>query len=385
MEYPLGQQGGVEVLVRALICGLSPHYQILLVSPDTPESLRKIPEASHVSKHIPLRLPHTVESATRLATELALLKPDVVHFNFGGIYTWATRSAKRSPVWHVIRKGLRCFATNHGAFSVVDYCAPYRPQFLKWSCLPPFWWSRIQATHGLVCELTVSDHDARLMRRWFPPLKRKIRRLYHARPRSVLPSHPPPREPLAVCLGTVGYRKGQDILAEAFIPVAARYPNWTLVIAGRCGDPKIEARIADFRGQLAAPNQLLRLTDLDDSAVRELLLRASLFVMPSRSEGLGLALQEALYLGLPAIGTRVGGIPELIDSGATGLLVCSGKVAELSTALERMMSDPNLRQAMGARGNAAIVAKGMTYEAMVRNYHQILDEMLGPVRFDAHL
>jgi len=103
---------------------------------------------------------------------------------------------------------------------------------------------------------------------------------------------------------------------------------------------------------------------------------ASIFVQPSLEEALGLALQEAIYHGCPAIGTRVGGIPEVIDDGVTGLLVPPGCVASLSQALDRMMSDPHLQQSLGSEGRHSIVAKGMLHETMLLRHRVLYSEVL---------
>jgi alpha-maltose-1-phosphate synthase len=74
---------------------------------------------------------------------------------------------------------------------------------------------------------------------------------------------------------------------------------------------------------------------------------ADLFVMPTRNEAFGLVYQEAGAAGLPAIGSRLNAIPEIIDDGRTGLLVAPGSVAELTAALDRLISSAVLREQLG--------------------------------------
>jgi glycosyltransferase involved in cell wall biosynthesis len=71
---------------------------------------------------------------------------------------------------------------------------------------------------------------------------------------------------------------------------------------------------------------------------------ADAVVLPSRHEGHPLALLEAMALGRPAIATAVGGVPEIIEHGRTGLLVPPDDAGALATAIERMRSDPALRR-----------------------------------------
>jgi glycosyltransferase involved in cell wall biosynthesis len=74
---------------------------------------------------------------------------------------------------------------------------------------------------------------------------------------------------------------------------------------------------------------------------------ADLFVMPTRNEAFGLVFQEAAAAGLPAIGTRLNAIPEIIEDGVTGLLVSPGDSGELAAALDRLIASAELRTAMG--------------------------------------
>lgn len=74
---------------------------------------------------------------------------------------------------------------------------------------------------------------------------------------------------------------------------------------------------------------------------------ADLFVMPTRNEAFGLVYQEAAAAGMPAIGTRLNAIPEIIEDGVTGLLVTPGSTAELVAALTQLIDSPELRDRFG--------------------------------------
>jgi glycosyltransferase involved in cell wall biosynthesis len=84
--------------------------------------------------------------------------------------------------------------------------------------------------------------------------------------------------------------------------------------------------------------------------VPELLAGADVFVLPSRSEGHPVSLLEAMAAGVPVVASRVGGVPEQIADGATGLLVEPGDSAALAAALRRLTADPSLRRRLGAAG-----------------------------------
>ncbi len=85
---------------------------------------------------------------------------------------------------------------------------------------------------------------------------------------------------------------------------------------------------------------------------------ADLFAMPTRAEAFGMVFQEAAAAGLPAIGTRVGAIPEIVVDGETGILVPPGDVGALAKALTAMVDDAGVRERMGAAARERILTRG---------------------------
>ena len=81
--------------------------------------------------------------------------------------------------------------------------------------------------------------------------------------------------------------------------------------------------------------------------VPDLLNAMDIFVLPSYSEGVSLALLEAMAAGLPVIATAVGGLPEVVEDGATGLLIPPRDAAALARALTRLLADPAWAKTLG--------------------------------------
>ena len=109
--------------------------------------------------------------------------------------------------------------------------------------------------------------------------------------------------------------------------------------------------------------------------VRPYLAAMNLLVLPSRAEALGLALLEAMAMEKPVIASRVGGIPEVVEHGVTGLLVDPNDPDALAAALISLIEDPGRRDLMGEAGRQRVVAQfclERTVAAMEQLYEEIL-------------
>jgi glycosyltransferase involved in cell wall biosynthesis len=94
---------------------------------------------------------------------------------------------------------------------------------------------------------------------------------------------------------------------------------------------------------------------LPHAELDHLYARAAVVVLPSYSEGLPLVVVEAMAHGRPVVASAVGGIPDLIVDGVTGLLVPPGDAVALRAAIEKLLADPALRRRMGVAGRERII------------------------------
>ena len=380
VEYPVRNFGGTEVLVVALTRGLAAHFNIVLVSRDSPETFAESGLAPFVETHIPWSGATTASASAALAREFVRLQVDLAHFHFGGNYSWGIRRFNQSPLLFVRKEGIPCITTNHGVFGLLfGYCAPQRPLWFKLSLLPFAWLSKLQTLLHVEEEVAVSKSDLRSLQKWYWPLCGKFNQVYH----SIIPSEAveepnriDDRQKTIVCVGSIGYRKGQVNLAEAFTQIAARHPDWKLVLAGRWCEPTLVDQIRALGEQTRLSHRIELFDNLSNEEIKTLLQTSAIFAMPSLHEGLGLSLQEALFYGCACIGSRVQGIPDLIQHDDNGLLVPPGDVDQLAAELDRMMSDEGLRLRLSTRGRPSVLEKGMTSGQMVQNYLPLYESIL---------
>jgi glycosyltransferase involved in cell wall biosynthesis len=157
-------------------------------------------------------------------------------------------------------------------------------------------------------------------------------------------------------VGTYGARKGCPELVEAVARARRDGVDVTLRFVGkeeRRGEEQALRRqvaeaglesVVEFAGLMGA------------DALRRCYLEADVICLPSQREVLPMALLEGMAFGLPVLATRVGGIPDVVEHGATGLLVSPGKPDELAGAIAELASDPDRVSAMGAAARSSVLA-----------------------------
>ncbi|MFL5540197.1 MAG: glycosyltransferase family 4 protein [Longimicrobiaceae bacterium] len=157
--------------------------------------------------------------------------------------------------------------------------------------------------------------------------------------------------PYLLCLAHYAPWKGLDVLVRAFARVAARRPGVRLVVAG---DGAGRAETGALAAALGVAERVALLGEQPRARVAELLNGCALFVLPSRAESFGIALVEAMACGRPVVGTRVGGIPEIVHNGVDGLLVPPDDPAGMACAIELLLADRPAAERMGARARETV-------------------------------
>jgi glycosyltransferase involved in cell wall biosynthesis len=179
-------------------------------------------------------------------------------------------------------------------------------------------------------------------------------------------------EPEAIVLTHVGRfapPKNHALLIEAFAQVRTHTPLYLLLVGGG----ELEDAV---RQQVAGLGLQERVRFLGVRADVPAILNASdLFVLSSRWEGNPLSVMEAMAAGLPVVSTAVGGVPELVREGETGLLVPSGDAAALARALQALVDDPARREAMGKAARQHAITH-FDIRHTVRQYEALYERLL---------
>jgi glycosyltransferase involved in cell wall biosynthesis len=183
---------------------------------------------------------------------------------------------------------------------------------------------------------------------------------------------PPSKEPVALFVGVLERYKAVDVLADAWRLAARRVPDARLDLVGR-------GTLRDVAEHLVAelPAQTRWTESLSTPEVARALDDASVLVLPSRSEGLGRVVVEAFCRGRGVVGSRVGGIPDIVVDGETGILVQPGNASALAEALVRVLSDRALAERLGAAAHAAVQHWLATPEEYASRIRELVDDVTG--------
>ena len=172
-----------------------------------------------------------------------------------------------------------------------------------------------------------------------------------------------PETPTALFVGVLERYKAIDVLATAWPAVRARVPGARLHVVGSGSLPPPTGEGVTWSRSLAT------------AEVAASLDRATVLVLPSRSEGMGRVVVEAFCRGRAVVGSRVGGIPDLVRDGENGLLVEAGNPAALADALVRVLPDRELAERLGHEAEASAAGWVATPEEFARRLRALVSDV----------
>jgi len=175
-------------------------------------------------------------------------------------------------------------------------------------------------------------------------------------------------------VGNFEDKKAHDVLIESFDRIAPAHPDLYLAIIGGAG-PTLSA----CEGRVAASpfrERMLLYRDLAHGCTLAAISRATLFALPSRREPFGMVILEAAALARPVVASGVGGIPEIIRDGHSGVLVPPDDVDALAEALRSLLADPERSAAQAARLQET-VRLDFALAAQVRAYQDLFNASRG--------
>ncbi|MBT4917755.1 glycosyltransferase family 4 protein [Candidatus Peregrinibacteria bacterium] len=164
-------------------------------------------------------------------------------------------------------------------------------------------------------------------------------------------------------------RKGHKYLIKAMSEVVEKYPNTKLVIVG---DGPHRESLETLIKKLKMEKHVILLGRRSD--VPQLLKSANIFALPSRREAFGLVNLEAMLTPLPVVATRVGGIPEIVEDGKTGILVEPENSEVFEEALKKLISKPDLRKKYAEAGLTR-AKNTFSAEKMAKEYEKIYSKI----------
>jgi glycosyltransferase involved in cell wall biosynthesis len=174
---------------------------------------------------------------------------------------------------------------------------------------------------------------------------------------------------LLASVGRLAREKGYDLLIEVFRSLLREHSQLKLVIAGTGPlSDLFQERAAD----LIESNRLFLPGYVED--VHSIYTAADVYVHPSRFEGFGLSIVEAMASGRPIVASRVGGVPELVCDGQEALLVEPGSPEELREALDRVLRNESLRDSLSRTARKR--SEEFDSERMVQQYRDLYERLL---------
>jgi glycosyltransferase involved in cell wall biosynthesis len=186
----------------------------------------------------------------------------------------------------------------------------------------------------------------------------------------------PVRRPRVVMVAQFLKHKGHVHLLKAVARIGDAVPGLTVTfVGGGPARPEVESLAAT----LGISGQVEFAGYLTQDQVFERIRESDVFVLPSEMEGMPYAILHAMSLGKAVVSTRVGGIPDFVVDGVTGILTEPRDVEALAAALETLLKDVNVAEAMGAAGRREFEER-YTVHKMVSDYEKLYKRLAAPMQ-----
>lgn len=321
--------GGIPTLAGSLIPDLTQRgFKFSIVTPGPRNSAAK--ECGYAEiHHLDLRDEPTYRNPAKLSELLAQLniiiskfQPDLVHLNGLGHHLLLYLLSSRL-------RSLPMLLSIHGG------------------------WGSSEEANSLVVELfhranwvtACSDWALEACQRVDPTLHQRSSLLYNALPDVGVTFSPTPTRDV-VCAGRLTHEKGFDLALRAWSTLTKEFsPRHRLKLIGEGPERSTLERLAEKED---LGDSVVFMGALPPEKVREEVSRASLTLVPSRSEGFGLVALEAALRGRPVVAANVGGLPEVILHGETGVLSEPNPTA-LSQSIRWVLQEESLGESLGRR------------------------------------
>ncbi|MFH1069211.1 MAG: glycosyltransferase family 4 protein [Candidatus Glassbacteria bacterium] len=308
---------------------------------------------------LPVRLLASAALYLRLMARVILTQPRIVHIHCSSgrsfyeksVLAAACRLLGKKTVLHVHGGGFQEFYRSSPLKPLIRFLLG-RPHAV--AAVAPFWKERLEQLGRAVTLVVPNCADYDFFEVAEDPAGRR----------------------LLVFIGDLTEDKGVFVLLEAIRALRERGFSSPCVLAGRIqagpGSRRFEEAVGDRRlGEVRV------VRNAGGKEVRELLAQAAVFVLPSRSEGLPIAMLEAMAAGVPVVASRVGGIPDAVTDGVEGCLVAVDDAAALADKIAALLADDRLRQDMGSRARERALADfhpDRAGQALARLYDSILQK-----------
>lgn len=172
-------------------------------------------------------------------------------------------------------------------------------------------------------------------------------------------------------VGRLEYRKGIDIIFECIPYICKKYNN---VIFRFCGDNKINMPNSEKNYKDYFLSKYNKFSErvifegyISDEEIIDRYSNCDIFIAPSRFESFGLIFLEAMIFSKPVIGTNIGGIPEVVENGVSGILIENENSEDLKNALIKLIENKDIRESMGKNGRR-IYEEKFTAEIMANKF-----------------